>query len=129
MEVITPSSNLQAHTTQADTPEETLQPKSSEIEDSCTKQVYPSEDQNVEPTEAQNMEHTNKRAVSYSTDGQIKDCGSTPENNDQDPAMQDEQMSKASQDDNYHTAIDDDDLFDTIQFGNPVTQPFLSTCI
>ena len=40
--------------------------------------------------------------------------------------MQDEQMSKASQDDNYCTAIDDDDLDDTIQFGNTVTQPFLS---
>ena len=35
-------------------------------------------------------------------------------------------MSKASQDDNYHTAIGDDDLDDTIQFGSTVTQPFLS---
>ena len=35
--------------------------------------------------------------------------------------MQEEQMSKASQDDNYHTAIDHDDLDDTIQFGNRVT--------
>ena len=43
--------------------------------------------------------------------------------------MQDEQMSKASQDDNYYTAIDEDDLDDTIQFGNPVTQPFLSRSI
>ena len=57
----------------------------------------------------------------------MKHDGSTPENNDQDPAMQDEQMSKASQDDNYHTSIDDDD--DTIQFGNQVTQPFLSRSI
>ena len=40
--------------------------------------------------------------------------------------MQDDQMPKASQDDNYCTAIDDDDLDDTVQFGNPVTQPFLS---
>ena len=40
--------------------------------------------------------------------------------------MQDDQTSKASQDDNYCTAIDDDDLDDTVQFGNPVTQPFLS---
>ena len=35
-------------------------------------------------------------------------------------------MFKASQDDNYCTTIDDDDLDDTIQFGNPVAQPFLS---
>ena len=33
------------------------------------------------------------------------------------------------QEDNYHTAIDDDEWDDTIQFGNPVTQPFLSRCI
>ena len=43
--------------------------------------------------------------------------------------MQDDQMSKASQDDNYCTAIDNDDLDNTVQFGNPVTQPFLSRSI
>ena len=43
--------------------------------------------------------------------------------------MQDEQMSKGSPDDNYCTTIDDDDLDDTIQFGNPVMQPFLSRSI
>ena len=43
--------------------------------------------------------------------------------------MQDDQMSKASQDDSYHTTIDDDNLDDTIQFGNPVTQPFLSRSV
>ena len=128
-EVITPSSNLQAHTTQADTQEETLQPESSKTEDTSTKQVYASEDQNVGPTEVQNIEHTHERAVLDSMDGQIEDDGLTPQNNNQDPAMQDEQMSKASQDDNYHAAIDDDDLDDTIQFGNPVTQPFLSRSI
>ena len=72
-----------------------------------------------------------------SIDSQIEDDGSTPENNDHDyisddqnPAMQDDQMYKASQDDNYHTTIDDDDdLDDVIQFGNPVTQTFLSRSI
>ena len=43
--------------------------------------------------------------------------------------MQDDQKSKASQDDSYCTAIDDDDLDNTVQFGNPVTQPFLSRSI
>ena len=38
-------------------------------------------------------------------------------------------MSKTSQDDNYHMAINDDDLDDTIQFSNPVTQPFLSRSV
>ena len=43
--------------------------------------------------------------------------------------MQDDQTSKASQDDNYCTAIDDDDLDNTVQFGNQVTQPFLSRSV
>ena len=77
-EVITPGSNLQAPTSQADTQEETLQPESSKIEDTDTKQVYMSEDQNVGLTEAKNIEHTNERAVLDSIDGQIEDDGSTP---------------------------------------------------
>ena len=80
-EVITPTSNLQVPTTQADTQEETLQLESSKIEDTGTKQVYASEDKNVGPTETQNIEHTNKRPVLDSIDGQIGDDGSTPENN------------------------------------------------
>ena len=48
---------------------------------------------------------------------------------DQDPAIPDDQTSKASQDDNYCTAIDDVDLDDTVQLGNPITQPFLSRSI
>ena len=135
-EVITPSFNLQAGTTQADTQEETLQLESSKIEDTSIKQVHTPEDQNIGLTEAQNTEDTNERAVLDSIDSQIEGDGSTPENSDhdyisddQDPAMQDDQMSKASQDDNYHTSIDDDDLDDTIQFSNPVTQPFLSRSV
>ena len=33
------------------------------------------------------------------------------------------------QEDNYHTAINNDEQDDTIQFGNPITQPFLSRSI
>ena len=43
--------------------------------------------------------------------------------------IQDDEMSRASQDDNYHTAIDDGDHEDTVQFSNPVTQPFLSRSV
>ena len=43
--------------------------------------------------------------------------------------ISDDQTSKVSQDDNYCTAIDDDDLDDTVQFGNPVTQSFLSRSV
>ena len=69
---------------------------------------------------------------------QIEENGTTPDNDeddyisddqDVDPAIQDDQTSRASQDDNYHTAIDDDDLDNTVQFGNPVTQPFLSRSV
>ena len=56
-------------------------------------------------------------------------AGITQVDTQEDPMMQDDQMSKASQDDNYHTAIRDDDLGDTVQFGNPVTQPFLSRSV
>ena len=66
----------------------------------------------------------------------IDDDGADSENgcedyvsDDQDPIMQDDQTSKASQENNYCTAIDDDDLDDTVQFGNPVTQPFLSRSV
>ena len=135
-EVITPSFNPKAGITQANTQEETLQPESSKIEDTGLKQVHMPEDKNIGLTEAENTEDTNERAVFDSIDSQIEDDGSTPENNDHDyisdnqnPVMQDDQMSKASQDDNYRTTIDDDDLDDTIQFDNPVTQPFLSRSV
>ena len=65
------------------------------------------EDQNTGLTEAQNTEDINQSAVLDSINSQMEDDGSTPENNnhdyisdDQDPAMQDDQMSKAFQDDN-----------------------------
>ena len=132
-EVIIPSVNPQTGITQADTQDETLQLESSEIEDTDIKKVDTQEDQNAGPTEVQDTGDTDERAVPVSIGSQIEEDGTTPENDsddyisdDQDPKMQDDQMSKASLDDNYHTAIDDDDLDDTVQFGNPVTQPFLS---
>ena len=42
-----------------------------------------------------------------------------------DPDIPDDQTLRASQENNYQTAINDDKENDTIQFGNPVTQPFL----
>ena len=135
-EVIIPSVNTQTGTTQADTQEETLQPESSEIEDTGIKKVDTQEDQNTGPTEVQNTGDADERAVPDLIGSQIEEDGTTPENdgddyisNDQDPAMQDDQTSKAFQDDNYCTAIGDDDLDDTVQFGNPVTQPFLSRSV
>ena len=118
---------------QADTQEETLQPESSETEDTGIKKVHTQEDQNTGPTQAQNTGDTDERTVPDLIGSQIEDDGTTPENDgddyisdDQDLAMQDDHTSKASQDDNYCTAIDDDDFDDTVQFGNSVMQPFLS---
>ena len=131
-EAIITSTNPQAGITQAGTQEETLQLESSEIEDTGVKEVNTQEDQN---TEAQNTGDPYEKAVQDSIGSQIEEDGTTPENDgddyisdDQDPAMQDDLTSKASQDDNYHTAIDDD-LDDTVQFGNSFTQPFLSRSV
>ena len=62
-EVIIPSVNPQAGTTQADTQEETLQLESSEIEDTSIKKFDTQEDQNTGPTEVQNTGHADERAV------------------------------------------------------------------
>ena len=124
--------------TQADTQEKPLQLESSETEDTGVKKVDIPGDQNTGPTEVQNTSDTEERVVPDSKGDQIEDNGTTP-NNDRDDyisddqdiniAVQDNQMSRVSQDDNYHTAIDDDDLDDAVQFGNPVTQPFLSRSV
>ena len=137
-EVIVPGVTSQAGMTQADAQEETLQLESSETEDTGIKKVDIPRDQNTGPTEVQNTSHTDERAVSDLNGGQIEDNGTTPDNdrddyisNDQDidTLVQDDQMSRASQDDNYCTAIDNDDLNGTVQFGNPVMQPFLSRSV
>ena len=127
-EVIIPNIKPQARITQAGTQEKTLQLESSEIEDTDMKQVNTQEDQITGPTEVQNTGDTDERAVPELIDNQTEEDGTTAENNgddyisdDQDPTMQEDRTSKASQDDNYHTAIYDDDLDDTVQFGNPVT--------
>ena len=135
-EVIIPSIKPQVGITQADTQEETLQLESLETEDTGSKKVHTPEDQNTGPTQAQNTGDIDERTPQDLIGSQIEDDGTNPESNcddyisdDQDPAMQDDQTSKASQDDNYCTAIDDDDLDNTVQFGNPVTQPFLSRSV
>ena len=115
----------------ADTQEETLQPESSEPEDTGRKKVDSLRGQN---TEVQNTSDTDEREVQDLNSGQIEDNGEDgddyiPDGRDIDNVVQDNQMSRASQDDNYHTAIGDDDLDDTVQFGNPVTQPFLSRSV
>ena len=137
-EAIVPSIKSQARTTQADTQEGTLQPESSKPEDTGVKKVNSLKGQNTGPTEAQTTSDTDEREVQDLHSAQIKDKGTTPENDrddylpdgqDVDTAVQDDQMSRPSQDDNYCTAISDDDLDDTVLFCNQVTQPFLSRSV
>ena len=135
-EVDIPSIKPQAGIEQADTQEETLQLESLETEGTGIKKVHTLEDQNTGPTEAQNTGDIDERTAPDLTGSQIEDDGTNPESNgddytsdDHDPTMQEDQTSKASQDDNYCTAIDDDDPDDTVQSGNPVTQPFLSKSV
>ena len=131
-EVIISSSNPQAGNTQADIQEETLQLESSKVEDTGLKQVHRPYHQNVKLKEIQNKRDINEEVVTDPSSCQIEENGTIPTNtnhdclsDDQDPAIPDDQTSKTSQNDNYHTAIYDDDLDDTILFGNLVTEPFL----
>ena len=57
---------------------------------------------------------------------QVANTDSQVDEEQQEPEIPEDQTSRASQDDNYQTVIDDDEQDDTIQFSNPVTQPFLS---
>ena len=113
-----------------------MQLESLETEDTSIKQVYVPGHQNAGPTQAQNAGDIDERTAQDIISSQIQDDGTNLKNNDdeyisedQNPAIPDDQTSKASQDDNYCTAIDDHNLDDTVQFGNPVTQPFLSRSI
>ena len=60
---------------------------------------------------------------------QVTNTDSQVDEEQQNPDIPEDQTSRASQDDNYQTAIDDDKQDDTIQFSNPVTQPFLSRSV
>ena len=78
-EVTIPSVNPQAGITQADTQEETLQPESSEIEDTGIKKVNTQEEQNIGPTEVQNTGDADERAVPDFIGSQIEEDSTTPE--------------------------------------------------
>ena len=108
-----------------------LQLESLETQDTSIKQVNTIQDQDSELLQAQNIVETEVPDAQDASDTQIQDDGTDSQlnNEEPDPDIPDDQTSKASQEDNYHTAINDDKQDDTIQFGNPVTQPFLSRSI
>ena len=126
-----PKMGPQTGITPAEMQEETLQPESLETEDTGIKQVSSIQDQDSKSLQAQNMRETEVPDTQDTSDTQIQDDGTDSQLNGEecDPDISDDQASKASQEDNYCTAIYDDEQDDTIQFGNPVTQPFLSRSI
>ena len=117
--------------TQAETQEETLQLESLETGDTGVKQADSTQGQNLTSVQVQNMEENEVQNAEDTSDMQVQVTNTDSQVNEeqQDPDIPEDQTSRASQDDNYQTAIDDDKQDDTIQFGNPVTQPFLSRSI
>ena len=121
---------------QAEPQEETLQPESLETEDTGVKQADPTDvqAQDVKENEVPVAENTNEQQVpvaEYTSEqqAQVANTDSQVNEEQQDPDIPEDQISRASQDDNYQIAIDDDEQDDTIQFSNPVTQPFLSRSV
>ena len=108
-----------------------MQPESLETEDTSIKQVSPMQNQDSESLQAQNIGETEVPDAQDTSDIQIQDDGTDSQLNGEegDPDIPNDQTSKASQEDNYCTAINDDEQDNTIQFGNPVTQLFLSRSV
>ena len=127
-EVTTTNTGLQARIIPAETQEETLQPESLETQDTGVKQVHIIQDQDSKSLQAQNIGEIKVPEAQDTIDTQLQDNGTDSQHNDEecDLDIPDDQTSKASQDENYCTAIDDDKHDDTIEFGNPITQLFLS---
>ena len=102
-----------------------------ETEDTSIKQVNPMQDQDSKSFQAQNIGETEVLDAQDTSDTQLQDDGTDSQLNGEecDPDIPDDQTSKASQENNYHTAINNEGQDDTIQFGNPVTQPFLSRSV
>ena len=95
------------------------------MEDTSIQQVDPTniQTQDVEENaELVEVDASEQQAQTVNTDSQV-------EEEQQEPEIPADQTSRASQDDNYQTAIDDDEQDDTIQFSNLVTQPFLSRSV
>ena len=122
-EVMILNTEPHARITPAEMQEETLQPESLETEDTGMKQVNPMQDQDSESLQAQNIGETKVPHAQDTSDTQIQEDGTDSQLNGEEhnPDIPDDQASKASQEDNYCTAINNDEQNDTIQFGNPVT--------
>ena len=124
--------NSQAAILQENTPEETLQLKSLDMEDTNTKEVHTEADnQDQSILKDKNNREMEKEDMVDEILQKIQDTddNSNYEDEEQDTDIQEDQRFKMSHKDNYSTAIDDDDSDDAIQFGSLFTQPFLSRSI
>ena len=90
--------------------EETLQWKSLEIGDTSIKQVNHMPGQDSESLQAQNIEENGVPNAQDATDIQVQDDGTDLQVNGEqpDPDIPDDQTLRASQEDNYRTAFNDD---------------------
>ena len=95
------------------------------------KQADPTQGQDPASVQAQNMEENEVQDAKDTNNMQVQGGNTdSPVNEEQqDPYIPEDQTSRASQDNNYRMTIDDDKQDDTIQFGNPVTQLFLSRSV
>ena len=109
----------------AEVQDNTLQPESPEMVDTSAQQVDPTNIQNhdvKENAESVEVDASEQQVQAVNTDSQV-------EEDQQESEIPEDQTSQASQDDYYQFATDDDEQDDTIQFGNLVTQPFLSRSV
>ena len=91
----------------------------------------PTPGQDSESLQVQNMEENEAPDAKDTSNTQVQDDDTDSQVNGEqpDPDIPDDQTSKVLQEDNYQTAIDNDEQDNTIQSGNPVTQPFLSRSV
>ena len=130
-EIMILNTGPQAGITPAETQEETLQLESLEIQVTSVKQVNSMQDQDFKSLQAQIIGETEVPDAQDTSDTQIQDDGTDSQLNgeERDPNIPDDQTTQALKEDNYCTAMDDNEQDDTIQFCNPVMQPFLPRSI
>ena len=124
---LTGSQPLDMH---AEVQDNTLQPESPEKEDTSIQQVDSINVQNQdveENAESAEIDASKQLAQVITMDSQAVEDQQEPDQ--QDSEILEDQISRTSPDDNYQTAIDKEEQDDTIQFGNLVTQPFLSRSV
>ena len=125
VKIKTTSTGLQLVDTHAELQDNTLQLESPEMEDTGIEQVDPINVQTQDIDENAKLAEVDISELQ----AQVTNTDSQVDEEQQEPGIPEDQTSQASQDDNYQNALDDDEQDDTIQFSNPVIQPFLSRSV